>query len=432
MLNFAAIPPAARLSIIMATLGLALVAGCHRAAPPPAAPPPDAQRPTIKSEAELAAQRDSAIASGAIVPSSAPVLLGEDRVRESIRTSPPPRTVVTAPPGAIRGDVFLVNETAVTAAQVLYPLREELAEARRTQTRPRFVERAGELIRGEVQRSIGSILVHAEAMSKLNEEQKKLVEGAVTKALEDRTAREFGGSSARLANHLAQHGLTVDQYKAALERDMIVRQYSREKFMPQVTIRRDELLGEFRRSAARFNTAETRELLLIEIPYAKLLPEGATWESATPSAKAQARLKATRRIREAHEALANRPFADVAREFSLGLYADKGGSWGMIGSPLQAPYDELSRGIFTLASGAHSEPIEMETGCAIVGCGAITPASSKTFAQVQEQLRDELMEKRFNRLAADYSVRLMESATISPIDPFVEACLARVEARSIE
>jgi peptidyl-prolyl cis-trans isomerase C len=164
---------------------------------------------------------------------------------------------------------------------------------------------------------------------------------------------------------------------------------------------------------------------MIEAPFEAFLDEGATWATAREDQQAQARLRAVRHIRAAHEALRGRAFEDVAREFSRGVSADSGGSWGAIGQPLEPPFEEATKLIFQYQSGQYSEPVETPVGWLIVRCGAITPAVTPTFANVQERIRAELTERRFNELLLEYITDLSKRATMSSVDSFVQATVKR-------
>lgn len=396
------------------------LAGCHRDSRNQL--PPDARRPEIKTEAQLAAERTERIRAGEVVPTSSPTL-GFDRV-----TSAPARPLpVTPTPGAIEPDILMVNDAVLTVSEVLYPLREQIEELRRTRTRAGFLEEARRLIRRQTQQEIGTLLVYAEARGQLEDQQKKTLDAAVDKEMENMTSREFSGSQAKLNAHLKENGLTKEQYRNALARNMVVRQYSREKLMPQVQVRRDELLGFYRANLSRYTTTETRELLMIELPFEKFLPDGRPWDRATAAERAQAKLKALRRAREAQAALAERPFEDVAREYSLGLHAETGGSWGMIGKPLQAPYEALSKLVFEQSEGWTSEPTEAESGWFIVKCGSVAPASQLAFVDVQDDIRAELMERRYTKLSVEYVLRLAGNATVSSLDAFVATAVQRAD-----
>jgi len=408
-------------TLILSAMLLTALGACHRGSGERQAPP-DARRPAIKPEAELAAERDERIRTGAVVPTSAPAL-GETANATSPKVAIPPPIQPT--PGAIEAEILLVNDAALTLPEVLYPVRKRLLELRQTQTREGFVEAAQRLLRARVQQEIGAMLIYKEAMGKLGEPQKKFVSEAVEREVQHRISREFGGSSARFQHHLALHGLALEGYRAQLERDLVARQYTREKLLPQVSVRRDELLGQYRRDPNKYATPETRALFMIEAPFAAFLPAGATWPQAPANTRAQAKLRAARHIREAHLALRDKPFEEVARDYSRGVHSAQGGAWGEIGRPLQPPYNQVSRRVFELAAGEYSEPIETDTGWYIVRCGLITPARPVPFTDVQDELREQLTERKFEKLSAEYLIRLAGGATVSSMDAFIRAGVRR-------
>jgi hypothetical protein len=320
----------------------------------------------------------------------------------------------------------MINETTLSVAEVLYPMRTWIVQARANQTPRGFADQLRRRITEFVRQEIGSLLVYEKALADLPEPQQAGLELAVDREIEARAAHEFGDSMARLQNHLQELGLTMEQFRGLARRQMLVSSYTREFLAPQIHIRRDELITQYRQNISSYSTEETRELLLIELPFERFLPDGVTWEAASESTRARARLAAKRQARAAHAALAERDFADVAREFSLGYHAASGGSWGHIGQPLQAPYDVTSRLIFDFDEGQYSEPIASETGWSIAGCGQIVPATRTPFEDVQEEIRAELERQRFNELAGDYILRLAETATISDLNAFVNSAVQRV------
>jgi hypothetical protein len=386
----------------------------------PKTPPPDVRRPEIKSEAQLAAEREERIRSGAVVPTSSPVILSAERATAATRRA---AAAMQPTPGAIEARILLINDTALTVPEVLFPLRGYLEQLRNSRTHAGFLEEARRAIRRSAQEEIGTLLMYAEATAKLDDDQKKQIDAAVDKELETLTARDYGGSQSRLKAYLKDFGLTKEQWRENLKRDLVVRQYTREKLTPQVQIRRDELLAEYQRNVTQYSTPPTRELLLIELPFEKFLEDGRSWDRATATERAQAKLKALRRVREAQAALAERPFEEVAREYSLGLHADEGGSWGQIGRPLQPPYDAVSKPVFDWTEGQVGEPVETDRGWYVAKCGRVEPARQRAFVEVQEEIRADLMERRFQKLAMDAVLKLAEKATISSLDAFVTAAL---------
>lgn len=350
--------------------------------------------------------------------------------RPAVRTAsgaPLDQRVLQLPdqPGTIQPDILLVNQQVLRVAEVLYALRDQLRQARRTQTDEGFRNLALRWIERETRTQVGALLVYDKALARLSDSQSEYVEKRIDELLEGRITADFGGSRARLEQHLAEYGMTIDQFRDLMKRELLVRQYTHELLSPKVYVRRDELYDYYRDHAADYDHAATRELLMIAAPFDAFLPDGVSWEAATQSVRAAARLKALRHIRAAHEALQTRPFDEVAREFSKGIRADAGGSWGQIGRPLQRPYDEVTARIFDYDEGQVSEPVEGPEGWYIVGCGEIERGHHDAFADVQAGIRETLLNEKFNRLANEYVVGLAEKATISSFDHFVQVALMR-------
>jgi hypothetical protein len=357
------------------------------------------------------------------MPTEAPVVEAERRA-----PPPPPPAAIRPSRNSIRGDILMVNKSVLTVADVLYPLREWIDQTRATQTARGFVDQLRRRIRDYVRQQIGSLLVYEKAMSKLSDPQQANLDEAVDREVDRRVMHDFGDSVARFENHLERHGLTTERFRELVKRELVVSSYMRETFTPQIRFRRGELLAHYRNNLKRYSTDETRELLMIEIRFEQFLPTGVAWDAAPESVRDRARLQALRRARVAHEALAQRDFRDVAREYSGGLHAENGGSWGQLGQPLQPPYDEPSRKIFEFTEGQYSEPVETAIGWCIVQCGKIDPATKTPFAEVQEQIRAELENERFAELASDYIYRLAERATISDLEAFMDAAVEHVVA----
>ena len=401
-----------------------LLASCRSGGADASPPPPDARRPTLKSEAQLAAERAERLRTGEVVATEAPLIETQPRP-----TPPPPRPDPIRPrESSIRSDILMVNDSTLSVAELLYPLRDWIEQTRSTHTAQGLADQLRRQIRDHVRNEIGSLLVYERAIAKLSEEKRALLDHTVDRQIDKRVSREFGDSVARFESHLQRYGLTMDQARAMLRRQMMVGSYTHEILSPQIRIRRDELLAYYRNHAKRYSTEATRELLLIALPFGEFLPAGVTWQAASDSARAQARLQAGRQARTAYESLAERDFREVAREYSRGVHATEGGSWGQIGQPLRPPYEEASRRIFAFGEGQYTEPIETETGWYIAQCGQIIPATKTAFADVQEAIRAELENERVLKLAADYVYRLAEHATISDLQSFIDSAVERVLA----
>ncbi|MBL8878593.1 MAG: peptidyl-prolyl cis-trans isomerase [Phycisphaerales bacterium] len=332
--------------------------------------------------------------------------------------------------GAVSPDIVLVDAEPLCSAEVLYPLREQIAKSRTQTTRTGFIEDLYRAVRRQAQEEIGRILMFRGASAKFSDAQKTALDGFVKRELNQRVEREFDGSHARFELHLKEHGLTLDQYKAAQRRQIVVQQELYETIVPQLRLRRDELLAFYREHQDQYVQPESRELWMIEAPFERFLPEWLTWARADAAAQAQARLKTVRHIREAHTALSESTFAEVAMKYCRGVHASEGGAWGPIGKPLQAPYDLVSSPIFKFSEEQVSDPIETALGWCIVKCGKITPQRVVPFDEVQDEIRKAMMDERFATLAGEHVRRLAERASISSFEAFVSETVRLVATNS--
>ena len=386
--------------------------------------PPDASRPVLKSEAELASERRERVESGAVAVTEPPRL---ESTHGAVAKAEPEAILPPVRPtrDSIRSDVLMVNKTAITIAEVLYPMRDWIEETRANQTPRGLLEILRTHIQDQVRNEIGSILVYEKAIADLPEERRKQLDEFVDRELDQRISHSFGDSRAKFEEHLKDYGLTFDQAREMVKRRMMVSSYSREILAPQLHVRRDELMEYYRQNLGRYSTTETRELRLIAAPFEAFLPDGVSWISANDAVQSRAKLQALRHIRAAHEALAQRDFQEVAREFSKGPQAANGGSWGPIGQPLRPPLDVVSRRIFEMKAGEYTDPIETPDGWYIAQCGAVSEASVRPFTDVQEEIRQELENARFAKLAGEYIFKLAERATITDLNGFIDHAVER-------
>lgn len=354
--------------------------------------------------------------------------LAESRAGRSGDVRPSGRRRANGPrsvpgPDAVQADVILVGDDVLTVDEVLYPLRDRLQAMHASGRTSR--EQLTRLVTMQAQQELGTLLLYQEATKEFDDSQRGAVATYVEREVGNQIARAFGGSQAKFEKHLAEYGLTIAQYRDYFERWAVTQRYGRERFMPQVHVRRDELLAEFRKRQAQDQQEETRELWLIALPFAEFLPEGVGWDAAEPAVRAAAQATARAQAQAAVAQLSEQDFADVAREFSKGVMAVNGGNWGQIGRPLQPPLDEVSARVFKLDEGAHTEPIETETGVYIVGCGEIRRPERVTFADVQAEIKQELEDRRLGELSQRHMMALVEQASLSSLQDFINAAVRR-------
>lgn len=321
-------------------------------------------------------------------------------------------------------DILLINDDFVSVNEAVYGLRSDPAFSA-----PRSIDDARRRVLPRVQQAVGTLLLYQKATARLTDPAREAVRKAVDQQVQRRASLEFGDSTARFQEHLEKYGLSLKDYRRIVERQLLARDYVREIIAPQMNPSRAELLQAYQDSKRRAAEPEMREMLLIEAPFAKFLENDQLWELASPAERQAAEQAASTHIRNAHDALVRqqKPFADVVQAFDRGPQRVNGGSWGMIGRPLRAPYDEPSRRLFQFASGQVSDPIRMESGWCILKCGAVRGGPDRrSFEDMQADLREELLEKRFNEYTQKYLQKLADAASVSSIEEFIEMAARRL------
>ncbi len=317
--------------------------------------------------------------------------------------------------------ILNVNGTELTAAEVLFPIRNQIAAIRANVPegdRRRVLEN---LIRNQAQQEIGTLLLYQEAAAEWPDAQHEQVDAIIDRRLRRFVAENFGGSQARFEKHLREYGLTLADYRRGAKRSAVAQNYAQEAFLPQVHVRREELVASYEALLVEHQGPALRELLMIEMPFDVFLPAGVSWDTASEAEQAAAQRVARAAIEAAEAALADQPFETVAAEHSRGLLASNGGNWGMIGKPLQPPREVASAAIFELAPGETSPIIATATAYYIVKCGAVDAPTPPTFEEAQTELRRKIRNRQAGALSEAYMTKLAAEATISSVDTFIAA-----------
>jgi hypothetical protein len=327
---------------------------------------------------------------------------------------------------AIQPNVLMVNSTPITIDEVLYLIRRPVALAKAEGRTAGLEDQVTRWVLEVTQQSLGTVLLEAEARRELTEQQLELVDKYVAKEVDAQVARGFGGSRTRFADHLARFGMSLAQYEKIVARTTLAQQYTRERFMPMIHLRRSELIDYYEANVDRYTEPELRELFMIAIPYASQLPPRRTWTRSTEAQREAARRSTRERIFAAQQALrSGRPFDEVAKEYGADAMAPLGGAWGPIGEPLREPYAEPSQRLFTLPPQGVSNPIQNDQGWYIVKCGQVEGGQRPRFDEIQARMRAELTDERLGELTNQYMADLARKSSLSSVEPFVRAATAR-------
>lgn len=254
----------------------------------------------------------------------------------------------------------------------------------------------------QVDRQVRSLLPTATYHSTVNDAKKKELEAEalqqlINKALLVQYAKEEGfsvpssevreaeskyvkaiGGTAPFAKILAMNGLTNEEFRAELNKDLLVKKLFEKRV--QTEISDDDLAEYYEKNRYKFKEPEKIRLSLI---YTRNDPQ----------------LKDGRKVarKRAEEALARikkgENFADIAAKYSNDLTRIKGGDMGYIhrGRIDNATVDKQA---FGMKKGEQSDIIETDVGCYILRVEDKKEPNQLSYAAVKEKLRSELKTNR--------------------------------------
>lgn len=274
-----------------------------------------------------------------------------------------------------------------------------------------FVERrAAEWISDKVT----EMLLYQRAALRMRSELEKQIDHYVDGEIRRVVSRDHEGVQRRFEKFLLQHGVTLDDFRARLRREIIVTQYVEAELRSRVTEpTRAELYEAYRNLADSLRKPTRKRMSLIEVAVARFLPAGSDGGS---DAEARARAAARAQIAAAREALrGGATFADAARQYSQDSRAEDGGDWGWVGlGTVRERYEPAVTALYSLAAGETSEIIETPDAFFIVRCDEVDAGFTASFSEVQGDLLERYTRGRLNELIAEEVNELRAKARVEP------------------
>ena len=404
-------------SITVALLAALAAAGCDRSrnlgpfSPRLPAPsgearagdvPGGAISPVYAADAPIARTRDSAPAPAPATPASRPGRETKyearlDGVKLPVAAERPPVMEPTEGGAPRLVDTVLaeINDEVITREDILGPLRPQMEQWRRELSADAFESRCRQVIEMKLREAISHRLVVQAAKANLTDEQKKEVEAVLGQNVKDMASE--AGSTHSLEEKMKSQGSTIEVEKTRQRERMIVQRYLREKIAPAVHVTHGELLAYYERvKAERYQQPLQARLSLIVIKKS---------ESATPEQARTLALAAYERAKGGED------FGRLAQRYSHDPMAEKGGDWGLLtqGSFRIRAVDDA---LFGLAAGEIGPFIETDEAFYLLKAAERREARTVPFTEVQNDLEDELKDRKFNDLVSKYIQQLYEQSYV--------------------
>ena len=358
------------------------------------------------------------IAARAAYPAQTPAPAEGSRIATSRpATNPAPHNGET-----VETTVLQVNASFLTADQVLKRADRELRRVVAAGGRPDEVAaRLHGVIRDEIRHQVERVLVLAEARDRLEEQTAEAIDKEVTDEYNRALARA-GGSKTALAEKLTQRGTDLATWLGDLRSGMMVQVYVQRRLAIRIHTTREMMWRHYQKHARQYETGDRVKMQIVLVGLASFLPENA---SATKAARREAVRQARAKIdKAAAEARAGKDFAEVAKAYSTGPMASSGGVWPEldVGS-FRA--EKVEKAAFEQEVGEVAGPIGTEQGFYLVKTLARRPARRRPFPEVQDEIREALRQRQYERLTAEYLTQLRDRATIVGLEAFERTVMQR-------
>lgn len=190
-------------------------------------------------------------------------------------------------------------------------------------------------------------------------------------------------SLARLKEELAHKGMTYEQYKKQIEREIRRVKFLNQVIGPQVKIRDQDLRDYYQRHQEKFRGV--REARLAEIFFS--LDAITTQEQFD---------ELQRKTLSLFQKLQKQPqlFSELARKHSEGLTASNGGDLGMVNLKTVPP--EIARATAELDVGDVSRPLLLDDSVRIIKLVALPELSASDFDRLRDDIYGALYDERIH------------------------------------
>jgi parvulin-like peptidyl-prolyl isomerase len=288
-----------------------------------------------------------------------------------------------------------VNQEVITREDILGPIRPQVRRWRKELSKDEFEERFRSVVESRLREEISARLVVQEARRRLSEQEKHEIEATLGQILKNLTSE--AGSRLLLEERLRLEGKTVEEEIERHRERLLVQRYLRDRIGPGIHVTHSELLAYYEMvRPQRYQSATRMRMRLILVRKSDFADRAAALEHAK---------MVTRR------ALSGEDFAKLARQYSHDVMAGQGGDWGYVtkGAFRVRAVDDV---LFTLRQGEIGPVIETLDGFYIIKAEDRQEARIVPFTEVQDQLDEEVRDRKYNAMVSRYIQELFDRAYV--------------------
>lgn len=212
---------------------------------------------------------------------------------------------------------------------------------------------------------------------------------------------------------LKQEGLTIDELRQQIERDMLINQVTQQDVMQKIAVTEDETKKYYEEHKAEFTTPANVTLREILVNVPDRATNGQIGVNVGLDEEAKAKAEA---IRE--RALKGEDFGKIASAESDAPSKANGGLIGPINKSELSP--SVQKIVDSLKVGGISEPIRIGKGWQLIKLDASTPTVVLPFEQAREQVTNKVFLSKRGAEMEKYVKRMREQAVIEWKNPEIK------------
>jgi len=218
-------------------------------------------------------------------------------------------------------------------------------------------------------------------------------------------AEKQAGSREKFEEQLSKDGLSVDQARDNIRKNIYVRAVISQKIQPRITVSDAELEAAYQANPDRYRHGELvgARHILIQLP-----------KEATEEQKKQAREKIESLLKEAR---AGKDFSELAKNNSDCPSKTRGGDLGYFGKGRMVPPFETAA--FALKEGEISPVVETQFGFHIIQVYGKKPPGVTPLQEVRQQVEGQVKNEKFQKTVNDYVADLRKKAKVEILDPML-------------
>lgn len=231
-------------------------------------------------------------------------------------------------------------------------------------------------------------------------QERQIPEEAIDAHIDSIANDMFGSERTPMLDVLKQDGLTMEEWRTNMREHVIFR------FMRSGVVDRNVAIPPRRvREEYERRRDDFREAAQVR-PWMIVLPVDAEGADAATMRK---------RVLDGKDS-----FANLAREHSSGSHADKGGDWGWVDPEML--HRKLRKVLAGLKSGEIASPIQLGKKVYLVKLEGRKAAGTRRFADVQQEIENDLRDDETNRLFGEWVQVLKKRSYVKQfnVNPFDE------------